>query len=245
MSFHVGSIVKNLPANARGASLISESEIPWRRKWQPTTVFLPGEFHGQRSLAGHSSIVGHDLATKQGLKLGLHCSLSSPISTPGLVETRVLLLLVMRSQEVWQVAGLKIGCKGSQPLQNLAAEIPPHEASLEFSLVCYPSTLAPGQPDVLAGNRVGAAQSKKGRALEKCPRKAALRCWGPGFWMRLERRPALGAGEPRADDWTPRRWTEGKERVEPAGAFPGRSGVLRAAGYALRDLLDPAKFDPV
>ena len=29
-------------------------KIPWRRKWQPTTVFLPGEFHGQRSLAGYS-----------------------------------------------------------------------------------------------------------------------------------------------------------------------------------------------
>ena len=26
-------------------------KIPWRRKWQPTPVFLPGEFHGQRSLA--------------------------------------------------------------------------------------------------------------------------------------------------------------------------------------------------
>ena len=25
----------------------------WRRKWQPTPVFLPGEPHGQRSLAGH------------------------------------------------------------------------------------------------------------------------------------------------------------------------------------------------
>ena len=25
----------------------------WRRKWQPTLVFLPGEFHGQRSLAGY------------------------------------------------------------------------------------------------------------------------------------------------------------------------------------------------
>ena len=25
---------------------------PWRRKWQPTPVFLPGESHGQRSLAG-------------------------------------------------------------------------------------------------------------------------------------------------------------------------------------------------
>ena len=29
-------------------------KIPWRRKWQPTLVFLPGESHGQRSLAGYS-----------------------------------------------------------------------------------------------------------------------------------------------------------------------------------------------
>ena len=29
-------------------------EIPWRREWQPTPVLLPGEFHGQRSLAGYS-----------------------------------------------------------------------------------------------------------------------------------------------------------------------------------------------
>ena len=28
--------------------------IPWRRAWQPTLVFLPGESHGQRSLAGYS-----------------------------------------------------------------------------------------------------------------------------------------------------------------------------------------------
>ena len=27
-------------------------KIPWRRKWQPTPAFLPGKFHGQRSLAG-------------------------------------------------------------------------------------------------------------------------------------------------------------------------------------------------
>ena len=26
-------------------------KIPWRRKWQPTPLFLPGKFHGQRSLA--------------------------------------------------------------------------------------------------------------------------------------------------------------------------------------------------
>ena len=29
-------------------------KIPRRREWQPTPVFLPGEFHGQRSLAGYS-----------------------------------------------------------------------------------------------------------------------------------------------------------------------------------------------
>ena len=29
-------------------------KIPWRRKWQPTLVLLPGNFHGQRSLVGYS-----------------------------------------------------------------------------------------------------------------------------------------------------------------------------------------------
>ena len=29
-------------------------KIPWRRAWQPTPVLLPGESHGQRSLAGYS-----------------------------------------------------------------------------------------------------------------------------------------------------------------------------------------------
>ena len=39
-------------------------KIPWRRKWQPTPVFLPGKFHGQKSLGGYSpwglQRVGHD-----------------------------------------------------------------------------------------------------------------------------------------------------------------------------------------
>jgi len=29
-------------------------KIPWRRAWQPAPVFMPGESHGQRSLAGYS-----------------------------------------------------------------------------------------------------------------------------------------------------------------------------------------------
>ena len=45
------------------------AEIPWRRKWKPSPVLLPGKSHGQRSLAGYSpwglKRVGHDLAPKQ------------------------------------------------------------------------------------------------------------------------------------------------------------------------------------
>ena len=29
-------------------------KFPWRRKWQPTIVFLPGKSHGQRRLGGYS-----------------------------------------------------------------------------------------------------------------------------------------------------------------------------------------------
>ena len=36
-------------------------KIPWRRKWQPTSLFLPGEFHGQRSLAA----ITHGVAKSQ------------------------------------------------------------------------------------------------------------------------------------------------------------------------------------
>ena len=44
-------------------------KIPWRRKWQPTPVLLPGKSRGERSLAGYSpwgrKRVRQDLATKQ------------------------------------------------------------------------------------------------------------------------------------------------------------------------------------
>ena len=29
-------------------------KIPWRRKWQLTSVFLPGKFHGWRNIVGYS-----------------------------------------------------------------------------------------------------------------------------------------------------------------------------------------------
>ena len=42
---------KVYPSGSMASLILS---FTWRRKWQPTPVFLPGEFHGQRSLAGNS-----------------------------------------------------------------------------------------------------------------------------------------------------------------------------------------------
>ena len=53
LGFPGSSAVKNPPANA-GRLDPWVGKIPWRRKWQPTPVFFPGESHGQRSLAGYS-----------------------------------------------------------------------------------------------------------------------------------------------------------------------------------------------
>ena len=63
-------------------------KIPWRRKWQPTPVFLPGKSHGQRSLVGSSpqgrrvkhiqSLYVFDSVHKHRVKLSTHtykCSL--------------------------------------------------------------------------------------------------------------------------------------------------------------------------
>ena len=46
--------VKRLPAMRETRVQSLGQEDPWRRKWQPTPVSLPGESHGQRSLVGYS-----------------------------------------------------------------------------------------------------------------------------------------------------------------------------------------------
>ena len=44
-------VVRNLPTVQRPGFSPGVGKIPWRRKWHPTPLFLPGEFQGQRSLA--------------------------------------------------------------------------------------------------------------------------------------------------------------------------------------------------
>ena len=50
----MAQMVKNLPAMQETRVQSWDGEIPWRREWQSIPVFLPGKFHGQRSLGGYS-----------------------------------------------------------------------------------------------------------------------------------------------------------------------------------------------
>ena len=55
--FPGGSDGKESACNVGDLGLVSGlGKILWRKKWQPTPVFLPGEFHRQRSLACFSPL---------------------------------------------------------------------------------------------------------------------------------------------------------------------------------------------
>ena len=60
----VVQMVKHMPTMQETQVRSLGQEDPWRRKWQPTPVFLPGESHGWRNLVGYSpqglQRVGHD-----------------------------------------------------------------------------------------------------------------------------------------------------------------------------------------
>ena len=76
MGFPAGSLVNNRLQCRRPGFDPWVGKIPWRREWLPTPEFLPGEFHGQRSLVGsdmgsdmQSQTVGHNLATEHQQRL--------------------------------------------------------------------------------------------------------------------------------------------------------------------------------
>ena len=65
----VAQMVKNLPAVQKNQVQSWVRKIRWRREWLPTPVFLPGEFHGQRSLGSYTPWGHKELDTTEHLKL--------------------------------------------------------------------------------------------------------------------------------------------------------------------------------
>ena len=57
-------------------------KTPWRRKWQHTPLFLPGEFHGQRSLASYSPWGHKESDTTEQLTVSLFSSVFVNLYAP-------------------------------------------------------------------------------------------------------------------------------------------------------------------
>ena len=86
----VAQMVKNLLAVQEAWVQSLGQEDPWRREWEPTPVFLPGESHGQRSLAGYSpwGFSGQEYWSRL------------PFSSPGIFLTQGLNVGLLRCRRV-------------------------------------------------------------------------------------------------------------------------------------------------
>ena len=82
--FPGGSGGKASACNAGDQGLIPGlGRFPWRRKWQSTPVFLPGESRGQRSLAGYDPW-GRKESDRQEYWSELPCPPPGDLSNPGI-----------------------------------------------------------------------------------------------------------------------------------------------------------------
>ena len=89
-------------------------KIPWSRTWQPTSIFLPTEFHGQRSLVGYSllgckeSDMTEQLSTHmQGTHLG-SLETNRMILDPRYLLTQLSLFLSFMSPQIsWEASKIK------------------------------------------------------------------------------------------------------------------------------------------
>ena len=71
-------------------------KIPWRRKWQPTPIFLPGESHGQRSLVGYSPWGHKELDTTERLSTHAYTSQSESAGCTGFSKIKIELLTSLK-----------------------------------------------------------------------------------------------------------------------------------------------------
>ena len=94
-------------------------KIPWQREWQPTPVFLSGEFHGQRSLVGYSpwrcksqtwlSEQHYSTSAAAAKSLQSCPTLCDPIDNsppgspvPGIIQARTLEWVAISFSNVWR-----------------------------------------------------------------------------------------------------------------------------------------------
>ena len=123
-------------------------KIPWNRKWEPTPVFLPGESHGQRSLANYSpwGLEESDSFFFLSLALGER----SRVQRPKGQDTRET-----RAQEHWRQGSYKVLAKSAHSGEDRRAftprnsvPFPPSAPMTEHEVSLCPA-LPPGQGGAL------------------------------------------------------------------------------------------------
>ena len=78
LRYLVAQMVRNLPAMQEIQVDPWVGKIAWRKEWLPTPVFLPGVFHGQRSLAGYSTWGSKESDSTEWLTYVMSWNISSP-----------------------------------------------------------------------------------------------------------------------------------------------------------------------
>ena len=161
-----GSAIKNPRANSGDLQVRSLGwEIPWRRKWQPTPVFLPRKSHGQRSLVDYSPRGHKESDTTQLLKNNKQKKQSQTKRTSTRFQKTIYKLSSVRLPQAPTLPthGRQSPWLDSHPQQGLA----PHLGSqqwdpLPLTLHCHSASV--GLPLPLSARR-GAPQREGGPAF--------------------------------------------------------------------------------
>ena len=130
-------VVKNPFANAGDIKQFDSwvGKIPWRRKWHPTPVFLPGESRGQRSLPVCSPWGGKELGTTEharfiqiNIKEQLACSRytvkAGAVEEPGLQNVAPLSLLSSQRAAVEASGVQDLGATCAHTMQGVDRHLP-------------------------------------------------------------------------------------------------------------------------
>ena len=128
------NLLTRLPASARCPHCVE-------RKWQPTVVFLPGESHGQRSLAGYGSWGRRELDTTEQRSVQRACVSTSPWA--------------------WAISGgtalQASGLGGGLPTPSHQSPMCPHKCPWQIRACCTEVTATTGLGAGVRGRCSGAA----------------------------------------------------------------------------------------
>ena len=99
----VAQMVKNLPAMQETWVQSLVGKFPWRRKWQPTLIFLPGKSHEQKSLEGYNPWGHKESDTTERLTLFTSPWWSVVVFTSKMTMFRIISTDFLRSYQSFQL----------------------------------------------------------------------------------------------------------------------------------------------